>query len=135
MAADKIAPNMAVLSWSGSGASATAATQKLASLTWNEETVEVESCGRSYWLFLQRARAIDNKQIGNVSAFRVDTGPEEEVRYKYRATTDSRYSYAFQRNSVQSHTPTQRRNNSLLHQARESGGVRFIVLMLLWLLA
>lgn len=72
---------MAVL-LNGSAAS-TAATQKVASLTWyaNEEgTVEVETCGRSYWGFLQRARAIDNKQLGNVSAFRVDAGPEEEVR-------------------------------------------------------
>lgn len=71
---------MAVLSSAANGGSV-ATTQKLASLTWNEETtVEVETCGRSYWSFLQRARAIDNKQLGNVSAFVVDEGVEEEVR-------------------------------------------------------
>ncbi|CAM9284857.1 unnamed protein product, partial [Sphacelaria rigidula] len=61
---------------------ATPSTQKVACLTWHtddkESTVQVESCGRSYWSFLQRARAIDSKQLGNVSALRVDSGPEEE---------------------------------------------------------
>lgn len=73
---------MAVLSWTGAAANggSAASTQKLASLTWNDETVDVETCGRSYWSFLQRARAIDNKQLGNVSAFQVDDGVEEEVR-------------------------------------------------------
>lgn len=70
---------MAVLPSAANGGSATATTQKLASLLWKEETVEVETCGRSYWSFLQRARAIDNKQLGNVSAFTVDVSVEEEV--------------------------------------------------------
>lgn len=69
---------MAVLPSAANGGSATATTQKLASLLWKEETVEVETCGRSYWSFLQRARAIDNKQLGNVSAFTVDVSVEEE---------------------------------------------------------
>lgn len=69
---------MAVLSSAVNGASS-AGTLKVASLTWTEETVEVETCGRSYWTFLQRARAIDNKQLGNVSAFLVDDTVEEEV--------------------------------------------------------
>lgn len=59
-----------------------AGTQQVASLTWHAEdegTVEAEICGRSYWCYLQRARAIDSKQLGNVSAFRVDAGSEEEV--------------------------------------------------------
>lgn len=73
---------MAVLSWTGAAANggSAASTQKLASLTWNDETMDVETCGRSYWSFLQRTRAIDNKQLGNVSAFQVDDGVEEEVR-------------------------------------------------------
>lgn len=70
---------MAVLSSAANGGSATATTQKLASLTWREETVEVETCGRSYWSFLQRSRAIDNKHLGNVSAFTVDVSEDEEV--------------------------------------------------------
>ena len=65
---------MAVLSSAANGGTAT--TQKLASLSWKEETVKVETCGRSYWSFLQRARAIDNKQLGNVSAFTVDVSVE-----------------------------------------------------------
>lgn len=68
---------------------ATPSTQKVACLTWHtddkESTVQVESCGRSYWSFLQRARAIDSKQLGNVSALRVDSGPEEEVRPTLRS--------------------------------------------------
>lgn len=67
---------MAVLSSAADGGTA----QKVASLTWSEETIEVETCGRSYWSFLQRARAIDNKQLGNVSAFTVNEEVEEEVR-------------------------------------------------------
>lgn len=70
---------MAVLSSASNGGSATATTQKLASLSWKEETVDVETCGRSYWSFLQRTRAIDNKQLGNVSAFTADVSVEEEV--------------------------------------------------------
>lgn len=66
---------MAVLSSAADGGTA----QKVASLTWSEETIEVETCGRSYWSFLQRARAIDNKQLGNVSAFTVDDEVDEEV--------------------------------------------------------
>ncbi|CAB1113452.1 unnamed protein product [Ectocarpus sp. CCAP 1310/34] len=65
---------MAVLSSAADGGTA----QKVASLTWSEETIEVETCGRSYWSFLQRARAIDNKQLGNVSAFTVDDEVDEE---------------------------------------------------------
>ncbi|CAM9187553.1 unnamed protein product [Scytosiphon promiscuus] len=65
---------MAVLSSAADGGTA----QKVASLTWSEETIEVETCGRSYWSFLQRARAIDNKQLGNVSAFAVNEEVEEE---------------------------------------------------------
>lgn len=81
---------MAVLSSAANGGSATlAATQKLASLTWKEETVEVETCGRSYWSFLQRARAIDNKQLGNVSAFTVDVSVEEEVSRRVRGSLAS----------------------------------------------
>lgn len=68
---------MAVLSSAADGGTA----QKVASLTWSEETIEVETCGRSYWSFLQRARAIDNKQLGNVSAFAVNEEVEEEVRW------------------------------------------------------
>lgn len=73
---------MAVLSWTGAAANggSAASTQKLASLTWSDESVDVETCGRSYWSFLQRTRAIDHKQLGNVSAFQVDDGVEEEVR-------------------------------------------------------
>lgn len=70
---------MAVSAANGSGNGGSVATQKIASLTWEEETVQVETCGRSYWSFLQRARAIDNKQLGNVSAFVVDEGVDEEV--------------------------------------------------------
>ncbi|CAN0055561.1 unnamed protein product [Ectocarpus sp. 12 AP-2014] len=66
---------MAVLSSAADGGTA----QKVASLTWSEETIEVETCGRTYWSFLQRARAIDNKQLGNVSAFTVDDEVDEEV--------------------------------------------------------
>lgn len=66
---------MAVLSSAANGGSA----QKVASLKWSEETIEVETCGRSYWSFLQRTRAIDNKQLGNVSAFAVDVEVDEEV--------------------------------------------------------
>ena len=66
---------MAVLSSAADGGAA----EKVASLTWCEETVEVETCGRSYWSFLQRARAIDNKQLANVSAFSVAAEVEEEV--------------------------------------------------------
>lgn len=66
---------MAVLSSAANGGSV----QKVASLTWSEETIDVETCGRSYWSFLQRARAIDNKQLGNVSAFAVDVEIDEEV--------------------------------------------------------
>lgn len=66
---------MAVLSSAANGGSA----QKVASLKWSEETIEVETCGRSYWSFLQRARAIDNKQLGNVSAFAVNVAVDEEV--------------------------------------------------------
>lgn len=70
---------MAVLSSAANGGSV-ASTQKLGCLTWGEETtVEVETCGRAYWSFLQRARAIDNKQLGNVSAFLVADDVEEEV--------------------------------------------------------
>ncbi|CAN0244333.1 unnamed protein product, partial [Pylaiella littoralis] len=65
---------MAVLSSAAIGGSV----QKVASLTWSEETIDVETCGRSYWSFLQRARAIDNKQLGNVSAFAVDVEIDEE---------------------------------------------------------
>ncbi|CAM9889031.1 unnamed protein product [Ectocarpus sp. 6 AP-2014] len=65
---------MAVLSSAADGGTA----QKVASLTWSEETMEVETCGRSYWSFLQRARAIDNKQLGNVSAFTVEDEVDEE---------------------------------------------------------
>lgn len=50
-------------------------------MSWSEETIEVETCGRSYWSFLQRARAIDNKTLGNVSAFTVDDEVDEEVRW------------------------------------------------------
>lgn len=66
---------MAVLSSAANGGSV----QKVASLKWSEETIEVETCGRSYWSFLQRTRAIDNKQLGNVSAFAVDVEVDEEV--------------------------------------------------------
>ncbi|CAM9565388.1 unnamed protein product [Ectocarpus sp. 12 AP-2014] len=65
---------MAVLSSAADGGTA----QKVASLTWSEETIEVETCGRTYWSFLQRARAIDNKQLVNVSAFTVDDEVDEE---------------------------------------------------------
>lgn len=68
---------MAVLSSAANGGTA----QKVASLKWSDETIEVETCGRSYWSFLQRARAIDNKQLGNVSAFAVDVEVDEEVRW------------------------------------------------------
>lgn len=75
---------MAVLSSAANGGSVSATTQKVSSLNWREETVEVETCGRSYWSFLQRARAIDNKQLSNVSAFSADDGVEEEVRLRLR---------------------------------------------------
>eukprot|EP00903_Cladosiphon_okamuranus_P019993 g18368.t1 len=65
---------MAVLSSAADGGTA----EKVASLSWSEETIEVETCGRSYWSFLQRARAIDNKTLGNVSAFTVDDQVDEE---------------------------------------------------------
>lgn len=68
---------MAVLSSAADGGTA----EKVASLSWSEETIEVETCGRSYWSFLQRARAIDNKTLGNVSAFTVDDEVDEEVRW------------------------------------------------------
>ncbi len=68
---------MAVLSSAADGGAA----EKVASLTWREETVEVETCGRSYWSFLQRARAIDNKQLANVSAFAVAAEVDEEVSH------------------------------------------------------
>lgn len=68
---------MAVLSSAADGGTA----EKVASLSWSEETIEVETCGRSYWSFLQRARAIDNKTLGNVSAFTVDDEVDEEVSW------------------------------------------------------
>lgn len=70
------------MAYGGSTGVEGASTQKLAPLTWNVESFEVECHGRSYWSYLQRERAIDNKQLGNVSAFRVNDGPEEEVRLK-----------------------------------------------------
>lgn len=55
-------------------------TEMVACLTWIEPTaVEVETCGRSYWSFLQRLRAIDARQLVNVSALKVDVGVEEEA--------------------------------------------------------
>lgn len=68
---------MAVLSSAADGGTA----EKVASLSWSEEMIEVETCGRSYWSFLQRARAIDNKTLGNVSAFTVDDEVDEEVSW------------------------------------------------------
>lgn len=68
---------MAVLSSAADGGAA----EKVASLSWSEEPIEVETCGRSYWSFLRRARAIDNKTLGNVSAFTVDDEVDEEVRW------------------------------------------------------
>ena len=54
--------------------------KRVASLTWGEPTtVEVETCGRSFWSFLQRSRAIDNKQLANVSAFQANAETEEEA--------------------------------------------------------
>eukprot|EP00752_Nemacystus_decipiens_P004036 g3695.t1 len=65
---------MAVLSSAADGGTG----EKVACLSWSEETLEVETCGRSYWSFLQRTRAIDNKALGNVSAFTVDDEVAEE---------------------------------------------------------
>lgn len=67
------------MAYGGSPDGTTPTTQKLAPLTWREETINAECCGRSFWQILQLTRAIDNKHIGSVSAFRPDAGPAEEV--------------------------------------------------------
>lgn len=70
---------MAVLASAANGGPV-GSTEKVACLTWTEPTrVEVETCGRSYWSFLQRSRAIDGRQLVNVSALKVDVGVEEEA--------------------------------------------------------